>query len=69
MKNILNRMSSSVDTCPGMLDWAAIPVCSSEAAGGLAFSVCQQRWMDKTSRRKFFYERIINNIRTKKGIK
>ena len=65
MKNILNRIGSSVCVRPSELDWASIPVCSYEAAGGNAFTVCQQRWKDKTSRRKIFYKRIINNIRTK----
>jgi hypothetical protein len=65
MKNILNRLGSSASASPNKLDWAAIPVCSYEAAGGNAFAVCQQRWMDKTSRRKIFYKRILNNICTK----
>lgn len=65
MKNILNRIGSSAFVRPTELDWATIPVGSYEAAGGNGFAVCQQRWIDKTSRRKIFYKRIINNIRTK----
>jgi len=68
MKNILNQIGSSACASPSKLDWAAIPVCSYEAAGGNAFAVCQQRWVDKTSRRKIFYKHIINNIRTKKRL-
>ena len=68
MKNILNRMGPSACASPSKLDWAAIPVCSYEAAGGNAFVVRQQRWMDKTSRRKIFCKHIINNISTKKEL-